>query len=131
MKSKEISPHEFYFINESLFSNLVSALRERGSFNISTIGFIDFDFVWYLNFENSRLHLNISRASNLNTAIKKEKYPMFYMLYGELKLDGGQPVLVVQFHRTLGNKIDLEALKSITVKKRELINEALNQEYLI
>jgi len=131
MKSKEISPHEFYFINENLFSKLVSTMKEKGAFNISTIGFIEFDYAWYLNFENCRLLLNISRASNLNPVTKKEKYPSYYMLYGELKMEGGQPVLVVQFHRNLGDKIEIEAFKNVTNKKREYVNEALNQEFLI
>ena len=134
MKSKEITPHEFYFIDEALFQNQSTKLinKERGGgINLSTIGNIEFDNnLWYLTFGSAKVPLNISRIIDLNPSTKKELYPPYYMIYGEIKLEGGQPVIVVQFARNIGNKLDVEAYRKVVIKKRELIFEAINQDFI-
>ncbi len=131
MKSKEISPHEFYFIDETLFNQLTIKLKEKGGgINISTLGNIEMDNFWYLSYGAGKVPMNISRVPDLNPNFKKEIYPPYYMIYGELRWDGTGPVLIVQFARNLGNKMDLEAFKKVTLRKRELINEALNQDFI-
>jgi hypothetical protein len=133
MKSKEITPHEFYFLDESPFANIIVKLREKtfGSLNISTIGFIEYEYSWFLNFENAKILLNISRVVDLNPITKKEKNPNYYMIYGELRLDNHLPVLIVHFYRNLGNNINIENYKNLVMKRRELLNEALQEDFLI
>ena len=131
MKSKEISPHEFYFLDEVLFLELIAKLKDKSAgFNISTLGNIELDNFWYLCFGNQKIPMNISRVPDLNSNFKKEIYPPYYMIYGELKWDGTGPVIIVQFSRCLGNKLDLELFKKVTLRKRELIYEALNQDFI-
>ncbi len=132
MKSKEITPHQFYFIDEPLYQQLLVKLKEQkgNGINISTVGTLDYDINWYLVLNNNKLLLNNSRVVDFNPN-KKELYPPYYIIYGELKLESNnQPVLIVKFSRNIGAKVDLELLKKCTDKKRILIKEALNQDFI-
>ncbi len=133
MKSKEITPHEFYFLDEPSFYNQTIKLREKafGSLNISTIGFIEYEYSWYLSFENAKILLNISRVVDLNPITKKEKHYNYYMISGELRLDNHQPVLIVHFYRNLGSNVIIENYKKLVLKRREMLNEALDDDFII
>jgi len=90
MKSQEIKPHMFYFLDEDAYKeNLISLKEKKCEFiNISTIGVFEYDNnneIWNLTYEKERLCLNIKRV-DLTPIIGRDTLPIYFILYGELKV---------------------------------------------
>jgi hypothetical protein len=88
MKSKEIRPYEFYFLDEDLFRELISTLKSSkgGDYKISTIGFVrEYDST---NNESVLVHDNVSIKLNTSRISNFFKYNTnnYYIIYGILKV---------------------------------------------
>ncbi len=89
MKSKEIRPYEFFFLDESLFQELISVLKQNGGdYKISTMGYVrEYDS---MNNESIISHENKSFAVKLNTSRISNFFQWnantLYIIYGILKV---------------------------------------------
>jgi hypothetical protein len=86
MKSKEIKPYEFYFIDELLFQELLENLQTGGEQKIETIGLLrDFNYMTNesdLILDGSKIRVNFSRIQNYFKYLED----MTYIIYGVLKV---------------------------------------------
>jgi hypothetical protein len=89
MKSKEINPYVFYFIDELVFQELLLGLRQTGGEKkIETIGALQ-DYNYATNecdlvLDNSRIRVNFSRLENYFKF--SEDSNTTYIIYGVLKV---------------------------------------------
>jgi hypothetical protein len=87
MKSKEIKPYEFYFIDELLFQELLEILHSKGGEQkLETVGVLR-DYNYTLNecdliLDGSKIKVNFSRIER-DFKFSEE---LTYIIYGVLKV---------------------------------------------
>jgi hypothetical protein len=131
MKSKESTPYEFQWLNETIFQQTLDSLISTSTITIdkkiATIGYIvennlnDMEAI--LKYDNSLLKIDLSRISK---TYKISKDP--YYLYGVLKKKNDEVIFTVNYHRYLSSEFDFDAYKEAILFQRKVVIECDNMK---